>query len=84
MCGEQDFMSSRDQSQCRGALQPGLLVKDRQGRRKRITRVQDDMVYWEYVGQLPEEEPREGATTYEDFADSHFVLPQPSSSSGAA
>jgi hypothetical protein len=34
-------MSSSDDSRCRGALQPGLLVKDRMGTRKRITRVED-------------------------------------------
>jgi len=77
-------MSSSDESNCRGALQPGLLVKDRMGVRKRITRVRDDVVYWEYVNQLPEGGPRENATPYEDFADTHFVLPQPSSSPGAA
>jgi len=76
--------SSDDESECRGALQSGLLVKDRMGVRKRITRVEDDTVYWEYVNQPPQGEPREKATAYEDFADTHFVLPQPSSSRGAA
>ncbi|HKU23494.1 MAG TPA: hypothetical protein VJQ50_20955 [Terriglobales bacterium] len=78
------MMNSSDESNCRGALQAGLLVKDRMGVRKRITRVQDDVVYWEYANQLPEGGPRENATPYEDFADTHFVLPQPSSSRGAA
>ena len=77
-------MSGRDDSGCRGALQSGLLVKDRLGVRKRITRVQDDTVYWEYVGQPPAGAPREGSTSYDDFVDSHFVLPQPGSSRGAA
>lgn len=76
-------MGSGDKSQCRGALQPGLLVKDRLGARKRITRVQDDTVYWEYVNQ-PAGAPQENSTPYEDFADSHFVLPQPRPSRGAA
>jgi hypothetical protein len=31
-------------SECRGALQSGLLVKDRLGTRKRITRVEQDTV----------------------------------------
>jgi hypothetical protein len=70
--------------ECRGALQPGLLVKDRLGARKRITRVENDLIYWEYVGQPPAGEPGQSSTTYEEFADSHFVLPQPSSSHGAA
>lgn len=77
-------MSGSDESECRGALQSGLLVKDRMGVRKRITRVEDDTVYWEYVNQPPQGEPREKATAYEDFTDTHFVLPQPSSSRGAA
>ena len=67
---------SSDESGCRGALQPGLLVKDRQGNRKRITRVEGDIIYWEYVNQPPPGAPRENSTHYEDFADSHFVLPQ--------
>lgn len=77
-------MSGSEQTKCHGALQPGLLVKDRLGVHKRITRVQDDTIYWEYVGETPEGKPRENCTTYEEFADSHFVLPQPSSSRGAA
>lgn len=77
-------MSSSNESGCRGALQPGLLVKDRLGTRKRITRVQGDIIYWEYVNQPPAGEARDNSTPYEDFADSHFVLPQPSSPRGAA
>lgn len=77
-------MSSSDDSGCRGALQPGLLVKDRLGARKRITRVEDDTVYWEYISQPPPDAPRESSTSYDDFVDSHFVLPQPGSSRGAA
>jgi hypothetical protein len=77
-------MSSSDDSGCRGALQSGLLVKDRLGTRKRITRVEDDTVYWEYVSEAPAGASRENSTSYDDFVDSHFVLPQPSSSRGAA
>ena len=73
-------MSSGNQSPCHGALQPGLLVKDRLGGRKRITRVEGDVVYWEYVNPAPEGKPAENSTAYEEFVDSHFVLPQPSSS----
>jgi hypothetical protein len=43
-------------------LQPGLLVKDRLGARKRITRVQDDTVYWEYVNQPSAGAPRANST----------------------
>ncbi len=77
-------MSSSDHPPCHGALLPGLLVKDRLGVRKRITRVQDDVVFWEYVNQAPGDQPQENSTAYEDFADSHFVLPQPGSTRGAA
>jgi hypothetical protein len=77
-------MSSNDDSECRGALQPGLLVKDRLGVRKRITRVEQDTVYWEYVNQPTAGAPRGNSTSYDDFIDSHFVLPQPGSSRGAA
>lgn len=77
-------MSSSNDSGCRGALQPGFLVKDRGGARKRITRVEDDTVYWEYVNQPPTGAPRENSTPYEEFVDSHFVLPQPGSPRGAA
>ena len=73
-------MSSGKQPPCHGALQPGLLVKDRLGVRKRITRVEGDVVYWEYVNPAREGKPAENSTAYEEFADSHFVLPQPSSS----
>ena len=76
------FMASSEESDCRGALQPGLLVKDRSGVRKRITHVAGDIVYWEYVT-APEGETQEHSTPYEEFADSHFVLP-PGSSRGAA
>jgi hypothetical protein len=71
-------------SECRGALQSGLLVKDRLGTRKRITRVEQDTVYWEYVGEPPPGGPNKYSTSYDDFVDSHFVLPQPGSSRGAA
>ena len=77
-------MSSSDHPSCHGALQPGLLVKDRLGVRKRITRVQDNVVFWEYVNPAHEGQPQENSTPYEDFADSHFVLPQPGSTRGAA
>ena len=77
-------MGSSGDSGCRGALQPGLLVKDRLGTRKRITRVEDDRVYWEYVNQPPAGAPRENSTPYDDFIDSHFVLPQPGGARGAA
>ena len=76
-------MGSSDESHCRGGLKPGLLVKDRLGARKRITRVQDDIVYWEYLNK-PFGTSQENSTPYEDFADSHFVLPQPNPSRGAA
>ena len=77
-------MSSSDHPPCHGALLPGLLVKDSLGVRKRIKRVQDDVIFWEYVNQAPEGQPQENSTAYEDFADSHFVLPQPGSTRGAA
>ncbi len=33
---------------------------------------------------LPAGAPRESSTSYDDFVDSHFVLPQPGYSRGAA
>jgi hypothetical protein len=84
MRAAEETMTSSNESGCRGALQPGLLVKDRLGTRKRITRVEGDNIFWEYVEQPPAGAERENSTPYEDFADSHFVLPQPGSSRGAA
>lgn len=75
-------MGNSDESECRGALQPGLLVKDRLGARKRITRVLDGTVYWQYVNHPPTSASPENSTPYEEFINSHFVLPD--SSRGAA
>ena len=78
-------MSSGNESDCRGALQPGLLVRDRAGRRKRITRVEGDLVFWNYVEPTSDSGEPEHSMPYEEFADSHFVLPQQQSpTSGAA
>ncbi|HLK33342.1 MAG TPA: hypothetical protein VKT29_09645 [Terriglobales bacterium] len=77
-------MNSSDSSQCHGGMQPGLLVKDRLGNRKRIVRVQDDVVFWTYANSSPETDQTEHSTPYEEFADSHFVLPQPRPIRGAA
>ncbi len=68
-------MSRSDESPCRGALQPGQLVKDRLGARKRITRVEGESVYWEYVTSAAGK-PDEHSTPYEEFVGSHFVLPE--------
>lgn len=67
-------MNSSDHFPCRGALHPGQLVKDRLGARKRITRVEGETVYWEYVTSATAT-PGEHSTAYEEFVGSHFVLP---------
>lgn len=68
-------MSSNNQPACHGALQSGLLVKDRLGVRKRVIRVEDEVVYREYVNPPADARPGEHSTSYDDFVDSHFVLP---------
>ncbi len=70
-------MPSRKESFCRTGLRPGMIVKDRAGLRKVVTRIEHDKVYWEYLNSAKESpRQRETSTPYEDFADSHFVTPE--------
>jgi hypothetical protein len=54
-------------------LQPGVVVKDRAGIRKAITRIQGDKVYWVYSDRS---DRRQHAADYERFIDTHFVIPE--------
>ncbi|HEV2115311.1 MAG TPA: hypothetical protein VGR48_04745 [Terriglobales bacterium] len=55
-------------------LQPGVVVKDRAGIRKAITRIQGDKVYWVYSDRS---DRRQHAADYERFIDTHFVIVEP-------
>jgi hypothetical protein len=52
-------------------LQPGSVVKDRAGIRKRITRVDSDKVYWVYADRG---DGRRHNAKYDRFIDTHFVV----------
>ncbi len=52
-------------------LQPGVVVKDKAGIRKAITRIDGDKVYWVYSGRS---DRRQHAADYERFIDTHFVI----------
>ena len=54
-------------------LQPGIVVKDRAGIRKRIIRVDRDKVYWIYADRS---ERRRHNADYERFIDTHFLVPE--------
>ena len=53
-------------------LQPGVVVKDRAGIRKAITRIDGDKVYWVYSERS---DRRQHAADYERFIDTHFIIP---------
>lgn len=55
-------------------LQPGVVVKDRAGIRKAITRIDGDKVYWVYSDRS---DRRQHAADYERFIDTHFVIAGP-------
>ena len=52
-------------------LQPGIVVKDRAGIRKRITRVESKRVYWKYAECSNQ---RQHVVDYDRFIDTHFVV----------
>ncbi len=52
-------------------LRPGVVVKDRVGIRKRITRVDSDKVYWMYADRS---DRRQHSANYDRFIDTHFVV----------
>jgi hypothetical protein len=51
-------------------LQPGVVVKDKAGIRKRITRVDGDRVYWAYADRS---DRRQHSADYDRFIDTHFI-----------
>lgn len=53
-------------------LQPGVVVKDKAGIRKAITRIDGDKVYWVYSERS---DRRQHAADYERFIDTHFIIP---------
>jgi len=52
-------------------LQPGVVVKDKAGIRKAITRIDGDKVYWVYSERS---DRRQHADDYERFIDTHFII----------
>jgi hypothetical protein len=58
-------------------LQRGLIVRDEAGVRKRILRTEGDNVFWEYLDANSGERHEEHSTAFSEFADTHFVVPQP-------
>jgi hypothetical protein len=55
-------------------LQPGVVVKDRDGIRKAITRIDGEKVYWVYSDRS---DRRQHAADYERFIDTHFIITDP-------
>ncbi|HKU21481.1 MAG TPA: hypothetical protein VJQ50_10745 [Terriglobales bacterium] len=52
-------------------LQPGVVVKDRAGIRKAITRIDGEKVYWVYSDRS---DRRQHSADYERFIDTHFII----------
>lgn len=52
-------------------LQPGVVVKDRAGIRKAVTRIDGDKVYWVYNDRS---DRRQHSADYERFIDTHFII----------
>lgn len=52
-------------------LQPGVVVKDRAGIRKAITRIDGAKVYWVYSDRS---DRRQHSADYERFIDTHFII----------
>jgi hypothetical protein len=55
-------------------LQPGVVVKDRAGIRKAITRIEGEKVYWVYSERS---DRRQHSADYERFIDTHFIIADP-------
>ncbi len=71
--------TNRDErEQDENALESGLIVRDRTGVRKRILRSQGDTIFWEYADRFSApDEAQEHSSQFDEFADTHFVVPQP-------
>lgn len=54
-------------------LQLGVIVKDRAGLRKRITRLEGGKVFWIYADRS---DKRQHSSDYERFIDTHFLVPE--------
>ena len=54
-------------------LQPGVVVKDKAGIRKAITRIDGAKVYWVYNDRS---DRRQHSADYERFIDTHFIVPE--------
>lgn len=52
-----------------------MIVKDRAGRLKQVTRIEGDKIYWQYTDKVSDASPQEMVTDYEEFADTHYVTP---------
>jgi len=66
-------MDDEKENTCRKGLQPGMIVKDKAGLFKQVTRIEDDKVYWRYTEKLLDTSPQEMVTDYEEFSDTHFT-----------
>ena len=52
-------------------LQPGVVVKDKAGIRKAVTRIEGAKVYWVYSDRS---DRRQHSADYERFIDTHFIV----------
>ena len=66
-------MDDEKQNTCRKGLQPGMIVKDKAGLLKQVTRIEGDKVYWRYTEKLLDASPQEMVTDYEEFSDTHYI-----------
>ena len=55
-------------------LQPGVVVKDKAGIRKAVTRIEGAKVYWVYSDRS---DRRQHSADYERFIDTHFIIADP-------
>ncbi|HZU43160.1 MAG TPA: hypothetical protein VE994_10840 [Terriglobales bacterium] len=68
-------MDDEKQNTCRKGLQPGMIVKDKAGLLKQVTRIENDKVYWRYTEKLLDTSPQDMVTDYEEFSDTHYITP---------
>ena len=68
-------MDNDNQEPCRAGLRPGMIVKDKAGRLKEVTRIEDDKVYWRFTDKSLDTSPEEMSTDYDEFADTHYITP---------
>ena len=65
-----------EKGSCRKGLQPGMIVMDEAGLFKQVTRIADDKVYGHYTEKMLDTSPQEMVTDYEQFADTHYIVPR--------